>query len=432
MSDASGFGHAAASQDEDALPTLTLEQTMALLIQDFVHGRAQLPPPLSLPLPLSPPLPLPPPLPATIHDTATTGNVALAPGVPAVSEAGASDRDSLHETEAADTADENDHENENNVASDDESEISIDAPAAPPATGPFVGFVPSLHSITPEYATTLFIEENGRTYNSARDQQYPLPNDLKEQDRLDLQHQCWLRTSGEVLCFCPKRKRARRVLDVGTGTGVWAIGFADMRAEAEVIGVDISPIQPHSVPANCSFEIDDVEREWVWPDYFDFIFVRHMNACFASWPDFLARAFNHLEPGGFIELHDNAFPIICPDNTMPPTSAIARWSAMLMEATSAIGRPIDAPRHFKAMLEEAGFEAVVEKKRLWPVSPWHWDPKMRALGWWVQAGSLAGLEASILKLGTGVLGWSRSEVLEFCEEVKTELREARVHGYWEV
>lgn len=143
-------------------------------------------------------------------------------------------------------------------------------------------------------------------------------------------------------------------------------------------------------------------------------------------------ASSHLEPGGFIELHDNAFPILCPDNTMPPTSAIARWSAMLMEATSAIGRPIDAPRHFKAMLEEAGFEAVVEKKRVWPVSPWSWDPKMRALGWWVQAGSLAGLEASILKLGTGVLGWSRSEVLEFCEEIKTELREARVHGYWEV
>ncbi|KAJ0297594.1 hypothetical protein COL516b_010647 [Colletotrichum fioriniae] len=366
MSDASGSGHAEASQDEDALPTLTLEQTMALLIQDFVHGRAQMPPPLSLPLP------------ATIHDTATAGDVA--PGVSAVSDAGASDRDSLHETEAAHTADENDHENGNQVASDNESEISIDAPAAPP----------------------------------------------KEQDRLDLQHQCWLRTSGEVLCFCPKRKRARRVLDVGTGTGVWAIAFADMRAEAEVIGVDISPIQPHS------FEIDDVEREWVWPDYFDFIFVRHMNACFASWPDFLARAFNHLEPGGFIELHDNAFPILCPDNTMPPTSAIARWSAMLMEATSAIGRPIDAPRHFKAMLEEAGFEAVVEKKRVWPVSPWSWDPKMRALGWWVQAGSLAGLEASILKLGTGVLGWSRSEVLEFCEEIKTELREARVHGYWEV
>lgn len=114
MSDASGSGHAEASQDEDALPTLTLEQTMALLIQDFVHGRAQ----------------LPPPLPATIHDTATAGNVA--PGVPAVSDAGASDRDSLHETEAAETADENDHENENNVASDNESEISIDAPAVPP------------------------------------------------------------------------------------------------------------------------------------------------------------------------------------------------------------------------------------------------------------------------------------------------------------
>lgn len=37
---------------------------------------------------------------------------------------------------------------------------------------------------------------------------------------------------------------ARRVLDVGTGTGIWAIDYADEHPEAKVIGVDLSPIQP--------------------------------------------------------------------------------------------------------------------------------------------------------------------------------------------
>jgi methylase of polypeptide subunit release factors len=33
------------------------------------------------------------------------------------------------------------------------------------------------------------------------------------------------------------------VLDIGTGTGIWAIDFADEHPEAEVIGTDLSPIQ---------------------------------------------------------------------------------------------------------------------------------------------------------------------------------------------
>lgn len=37
---------------------------------------------------------------------------------------------------------------------------------------------------------------------------------------------------------------AKRVLDVGTGTGIWAIDYADEHPEATVIGVDLSPIQP--------------------------------------------------------------------------------------------------------------------------------------------------------------------------------------------
>ena len=36
----------------------------------------------------------------------------------------------------------------------------------------------------------------------------------------------------------------QRILDLGTGTGIWTIDAADKYPSAQVTGVDLSPIQP--------------------------------------------------------------------------------------------------------------------------------------------------------------------------------------------
>lgn len=46
-----------------------------------------------------------------------------------------------------------------------------------------------------------------------------------EQDRLDLQHELFMRTFRGYLCTCPKVNGANRVLDLGTGTGIWALEY---------------------------------------------------------------------------------------------------------------------------------------------------------------------------------------------------------------
>lgn len=49
------------------------------------------------------------------------------------------------------------------------------------------------------------------------------------------------------------------MLDLGTGTGIWAIDVADEFPNTEVVANDLSPIQPPNVPVNVRFEVDDVE-----------------------------------------------------------------------------------------------------------------------------------------------------------------------------
>jgi methylase of polypeptide subunit release factors len=60
---------------------------------------------------------------------------------------------------------------------------------------------------------------------------------------LDLQHHlCKLTLHGKS--HLAPLKNPKNVLDFGTGTGIWAIEFAEEYPEARVLGTDLSPIQP--------------------------------------------------------------------------------------------------------------------------------------------------------------------------------------------
>lgn len=69
--------------------------------------------------------------------------------------------------------------------------------------------------------------ENGRRYHAfGKEDSYTLPNDESEQDRLDLYHHIWSMVLKGELHTAPL-DNPQQILDIGTGTGIWAIDMAE-------------------------------------------------------------------------------------------------------------------------------------------------------------------------------------------------------------
>lgn len=83
---------------------------------------------------------------------------------------------------------------------------------------------------------------------------YGMPVDDDELDRLDLNHYKYTMIQGGQLFLAPVDD-PKTILDLGTGTGIWAIEVADKLPSATVIGTDIAPVQPDWIPPNASFQI---------------------------------------------------------------------------------------------------------------------------------------------------------------------------------
>ena len=69
------------------------------------------------------------------------------------------------------------------------------------------------------------------------------PTPQPELDRLDLKHHIMMLLSDGHLHLAPL-VNPEKVLDIGTGTGIWAIQMGDQYPESTVIGTDLSPVQP--------------------------------------------------------------------------------------------------------------------------------------------------------------------------------------------
>ncbi|KAG8972899.1 hypothetical protein FRC05_009453 [Tulasnella sp. 425] len=141
---------------------------------------------------------------------------------------------------------------------------------------------------------------------------YPLPTieNVTERDRLDFQHTALSIALGSLYA-APDLVKARlasgtgpkpMVLDIGTGSGIWAESMAREFPEAEVIGVDLTLVPSDSnTPPNCKFEYRDANDGFAdLAGQFDVVHARSVNAGIRDQDQFVRDVARILKPGGVL------------------------------------------------------------------------------------------------------------------------------------
>ncbi|KAL8961085.1 MAG: hypothetical protein Q9193_002305 [Seirophora villosa] len=262
---------------------------------------------------------------------------------------------------------------------------------------------------TLESAYSHYRWENGRRYHIYRDGAYWGPNDETHNDQQDIAHHAWRLALNQSLYLAPIQ-RPSRILDVGTGTGIWAIEMAETFPDAEVVGTDLSPIQPTWVPPNCVFEVDDVTLEWTFRrDSFDFIHSREMFGSIADWEEYFRQCYRHLKPGGWVEALERGVKPVSDDGTVGPDHFWTTWGDTVLSVGETWGKGFNAWEILKKKMEDAGFVDVVQVPMKWPIGPWMEDQHMKELGMWNALRLDTGLEGYVMRLFTmagGVRFWA--------------------------
>ncbi len=165
---------------------------------------------------------------------------------------------------------------------------------------------------------------------------YPLPKDLTEINRLDFQH--YLLRTGFGGNFAAPIGQPKSILDIGCGSGRWAMELAAMFPEANVIGLDLVPPpadDTHTLgngldrrPENYAFTPGNVLEGLPFPDAsFDFVHQRLLITAIPRdrWPFVIRELARVTRPGGWVELAECGVP---EDGGPGYTNLWASWIAL--------------------------------------------------------------------------------------------------------
>ncbi|CAG8949920.1 hypothetical protein HYFRA_00004250 [Hymenoscyphus fraxineus] len=194
-----------------------------------------------------------------------------------------------------------------------------------------------------------------------------------------LQHQVWLLTLRGALHLVSTPESFRSVLDVGCGTGVWALAIASMHTNVQVTATDLTPPTSIVPPANVKFIKADADTEWALGK-FDFIHGRMITSGIHDWQVFLSRCWEHLEFGGVLELLDICHPFGSDDPSSELASAVIRFGHAAEKCWGKKGLDYRASMKHVDRLTKLGFENITETELKWPLGEWASTDREKKMG----------------------------------------------------
>ncbi|KAL4403550.1 hypothetical protein CABS03_15002 [Colletotrichum abscissum] len=156
---------------------------------------------------------------------------------------------------------------------------------------------------------------------------------------MGLCHSLFCEASNGKLFLAELPDNAQKILDVGTGTGAWAIEVGETHPHALVVGIDLSLIQPQHVPPNVEFQIDDFNEPWTFKhNSLDYINMRFLTGSVRDWRFLVGEAYRCLKEGGILESSEPSFLIESDDGTVNAESCWYWWSRVFEQYGAQTGQ----------------------------------------------------------------------------------------------
>jgi hypothetical protein len=148
-----------------------------------------------------------------------------------------------------------------------------------------------------------------------------------------------------------------------------------------------------------------------------------------DWKALLQKAYNHLNPGGWLECAEFEVWIKSYNDTLKNAPDIQTWQNGLHEAADKFGRTMAVAENLDEWLKETGLQGVVEERSTVPGNPWPKDKDLKTMGAYQMVNMLDAASSYGQAHFTRVLGWSAEEYAVLNAKVRTQLKDRSLQLY---